>query len=441
MRYLFLVTLAFLSCMTPLHNNPSDFKICQTTGKKLPILDKQGTKLKLKDVIACAVTNNQEIKKAYELWLSAKNRPDVVSTYPDPKLGVSYFAEEIQTKNGPLQAILTLSQRLPWFGKLNTKKTIAQRHADALKQNYLATKLEVISKVKQTYYELWWINRAIELTDLHIKLVRQFEKVVRTMYSAGKVPQQDVLKAQVEISKLQNDLETFADLKTTVIAKLNALLNRPINALIGKPEVPEFKEFKIGLEKLFKIALQNSPELEFYRQLIKKQRQEIKLANLGYYPDFTLGIKYQSIGSKGASSVDRGQDAWGVMLSANLPLGISKRRASVEEAKRKTLSERFAYNDALNTLQFNVKDAYIKVKIAQSQVNLYKQNILPRARQTVKISEQNYIDGTGSFLDLIDSQRLLLNFQLACERAKVDFYQNLARLEELIGKELEEVKP
>jgi outer membrane protein TolC len=66
---------------------------------------------------------------------------------------------------------------------------------------------------------------------------------------------------------------------------------------------------------------------------------------------------------------------------------------------------------------------------------------LPRARQTVKISEQNYIDGTGSFLDLIDSQRLLLNFQLACERAKVDFYQNLARLEELIGKELEEVKP
>jgi outer membrane protein TolC len=441
MKYLALLLIVIFACAVHNINNPCSFKIRQEVYRKLPQPDKRRAKLRLKDAVACALANNQRIAKVYEMWLSAKNKPVVVSAYPDPVFGISYPVENIQTKNGPLRLTSTLSQRFPWFGELETRKSVAQTQADALGQRYRDVQLDVISKVKQVYFELCWVNRAIEITKSNIKLLRQFEKVAQTMLQAGSVSQQDVLKVQVEVLKLQNDLETFADLKTAVIAKLNALLNQPVNTYPGEPEFPEFKEFKMGLEELYKIAVESSPRLRFHRLLIKKEQEGVKLASLDYYPDFTLGIQYHSIGSGGSMSEDRGQDAWGIMLSINLPLWYGKLNASVKEARRKMFSERFAYRDVLNNLFSDIKDAYTKVRIAQSQVQLYRESILPRARQTVKVCEQDYISGKGRFIDLIDSQRMLLNFQLAYERAITDFYQSLAKLEELVGKKILEDRP
>jgi len=267
-------------------------------------------------------------------------------------------------------------------------------------------------------------------------LMKQFEKVALAMYATGKVSQQDVLKAQVEILNLQNDLDTLIEMKSTVEARLNTLLGRPLNAPLGEPEKFVFKRFTADLESLYKLARESSPGLKLHQQLIMRAEQASKLARLDYYPDFTLGVQYQDIGLGAPMAPHEGQNAWSVMVSMSLPIWWSKTKAGVNEAEMKASSERFSYTDTENMLLMNVKDTYFRLKTAERQVALYRDSIIPRAEQALRVSEEGYRAGQVDFLNLIDSQRILLHFQLAYERALTDFYQNLAKLEEAVGGKL-----
>ena len=408
----------------------------QQTETQLPDLGQPGSPLLMEKVVAFALANNPQIAAAEERWRAALNRPAVVSALPNPAFGVSYFAEEMETRNGPLRGGITLSQKLPWFGKLDTKSRIAESEANVFKERHESTRLEIIAKVKQVYFELYWITRAIAITKSNIDLMKQFEKVAQAMYVAGEVSQQDVLKAQVEISNLQNELDTFVEMKTTAAARLNALLGRPIEAPLGEPERFEFRRFTTELENLYNLARELSPRLRLHQQLIKRAEQQSKLARLDYYPDFTLGVQYQNIAFGAPMAPHEGQDAWAVMVSMSLPIWWGKTKAGVNEAEMKASSERFAYTDTENMVLMNVKDTYFRLKTAERQVALYRDSIIPRAEQALRVSEKGYRAGQVDFLNLIDSQRMLLHFQFAHERALTDFQQNLAKLEEIVGGKL-----
>ena len=412
----------------------------QNKKSQLPELGKAGSPLLLEETIAFALAKNPQIAAARSRWEAALSRPKVVSSLPDPAVGVTYFGEQIETRNGPIRGGITLSQRFPWLGKLKTKSKIAQSKAGVFEERYESTRLVVTSRVKQTYFELYWITKAIVITRSNVGLLKQLEKVAQIKYATGKVPQQDVLKAQVEISKLQNDLDTFVEMKTTVEAKLNALLGRRPGAPLGDPEGIEFERLTLDLDSLYKLAKASSPKLSLHRQLIEKAEGELKLAKLDYFPDFAMGVQYQQIDLGAPMAPQEGLDAWSVMFSMSLPIWWGKKRAGVSEAETKTLSERFAYSDRENMLLFEVKDSYFRINTAQRQIILYKESLIPRAGQSLRVSEESYKADKTDFLNLIDSQRMLLHFQLAYERALADFQQNLAGLEEIVGAKLPESK-
>ncbi|NIM04557.1 MAG: TolC family protein, partial [Armatimonadetes bacterium] len=235
-----------------------------------------------------------------------------------------------------------LSQKLPWLGKLRASSKIAQSEADVFKERFESTRLEVISKVKQAYFELYWITKAIAITRSNVDLMKQLEKVALVKYATGRVPQQDLLKAQVEISKLQNDLDTFTEMRTTAESKLNALLGRPPAAPLGAPEEIEFERLTLDLDSLYRMARESSPDLRLHQRRIEKAEREVGLAKLDYYPDFTLGVQYQDIGSGAPMAPNEGRDAWSAKFSINLPLWWGKRQAGVNEAKTRAVSEQFA---------------------------------------------------------------------------------------------------
>ncbi|MFB0519393.1 MAG: TolC family protein, partial [Acidobacteriota bacterium] len=189
-------------------------------------------------------------------------------------------------------------------------------------------------------------------------------------------------------------------------------------------------------ESLYKLARELSPGLRSHQQLINKAEQASKLARLDYYPDFTLGVQYQDVGLGAPMAPQEGQNTWAVMVSMSLPIWWSKTKAGVNEAEMKESSERFAYTDTENMTLMNVKDTYFRLKTAERQVALYRDSILPRTEQALRVSEEGYRADQVDFLNLIDSQRMLLHFQLAYERALTDLQQNLARLEEIVGGKL-----
>lgn len=409
----------------------------QKEEREVSELGKPGSSLPIDAVIVYALAENPGLQAAQARWLAAKNIPARVSAYPDPQLGLIYYMEEIETKNGPMRGGVILSQRVPWFGKLGLKGKIAEKAAEMVREAYNATRLEVIAEVKVTYYELYWINKAIEITKEHRELLTQFEKVAQTKYATGKVTQQDVLKAQIELSELLDNLITLDELKETTVAWLNTLLDRAPRAPLGDPEDFEITQLKYSLESLYQLALKLRPELSAQRYAIQKSEDAYSLARLQYYPDFVPGLQYTSVDTDGGIGSDAGKDVISGMIGITLPIWRGKLKAGVQEATATLSASKDAYRNLKNLTLWGVKDLHFKIDTSKRLENLYRTSIIPQAEQSLKVSETGYRAGKVDFLDLLDSERSLLNFQLAYYRAMVDYQQRLAGLEKIVGRKLE----
>ncbi len=398
---------------------------------------KDGGLVTLDDVVSTALMNNPGIMAAKKRWEASLSKPTVVSSLPDPVLKVTYFIEEIETRNGPLEGGVSISQRLPWIGKLSLKKKVAELEAAMVSEDYVSNRLKVIYEVKKAFFEFYWIDRAITITRTNINILKQLEGLIRVKYITGEVAQQDLLKVQIELLRLQNDLNTFIDMKSTIKVKLNTLLGRPSRASLGKPEEIKFKVFNMSLDELYNSAKESSPIIRFRERVIERWKAKKRLAKLDYLPDVTLGVQYQKISKSDSPMAPRnGQDAWSVTFAINLPIWLQKRKGAVVLAEKEVLSGLSSFQDEENKLFYKIKESYFKVKTAQREIILYKESLIPRAEQSLQIAKEDYRAGRSGFLDLIDSQRILLRFQLSYERALTEFRKNIAKLEEVVGEEL-----
>ncbi len=206
----------------------------------------------LEDSVNEALKNNPEIKVAGGRWEAAKEKIPQARSLPDPKFGYTYFGESIETRDGPQESAYNLSQKFPSFGKLSLRGEVANKQAKVAEEQYRATEREIIARVKKAYYELYWVHKAIEITEEIKELLEKFEKIAETRYSTGKGYQQSVLRAQLEVSRLDDKLLTLKQMKTTVVAMLNTLMNRSPEAPLGRPEDFETSRMPHKLDELYR---------------------------------------------------------------------------------------------------------------------------------------------------------------------------------------------
>jgi len=261
----------------------------------------------LDSLIVEALRNNPEIQAAYHNWKAAEHKIKQVTALPDPMLGYGYFGENIETRVGPQEQRLGLSQKIPFPGKLRGKGQVQSKHADLLKEKYEGTKREVKKSVKLVYYDLFWVDRAIQVINQEKTILENLETVARRKYESNLAPLQDVLKTQVEISKLIYRLYLLSQNRKSLTAKMNALLNRSGDAEQAETQQVEPTELKYGLDELREMAQSSRQELLAAAIEIEKSKYERSLAKLDYYPDFTFGLDYIQIGSGRAGCLD-GED-------------------------------------------------------------------------------------------------------------------------------------
>jgi outer membrane protein, heavy metal efflux system len=250
-----------------------------------------------------------------------------------------------------------------------------------------------------------------------------------------------VLRAQVELSKIVNELITLEQLKETAIARVNTLLNRHPEMPLGTPEEVNITELTVSLEDLYQKAKKISPELSILKYRIERDKAARELAKKQYFPDFTFGLSYTLINdlpsSVMSSPIGEGRDSYTGTLSINIPI-FQKRKydAGIREADARLKSSEKAYNNMENMTLFGVKDFHFKVQTAERLVKLYRDSIIPQAEQSLKAAEIGYQAGQVDFLNLIDSQRVLLDFNLAYYRSVADFGISISELERVVGIEL-----
>lgn len=383
-----------------------------------------------------AAKNNPQIQAAYNDWQAAKEKIPQARSLPDPMFGYTYFGESIETRDGPQENVYHLSQKFPAFGKLYLRAEAAARQAKVAEEQYYATEREITAQVKKTYYELYWVHETIEITEEIKELLNKFEKIAQIKYTTGKGGLQNVFRAQVEISKLMDKLLVLEQLRTTVVARLNTLMNRSPETPLGRPEDFELSKSPQQIDELYRLGEKNRQEVRAANFAVEKAEVAYKLAKKEYLPDFTTGLKYIDIGPGTAMSPNSGQDAWMTTLTINLPIWGSRLRAGVDEAQANLAASSNRLQDMKNMASFQIKDAYFKLVTARDIIELYRDALIPRAEQSLKSTEAGYETGTTTFLDLLDSERALLAIKIGYYRVIADYEKNLADLERAVGIDL-----
>ncbi|MBN2489852.1 MAG: TolC family protein [Planctomycetes bacterium] len=409
----------------------------RSEARALPVLAETAS---LADCLAYAALRNPGLEAAFYRWQAALMRVPQARSLPEPRLSYAYFIREVETRVGPQRHKLALAQAFPWFDVPERRGDAALAAAEAERRQYETARRKLFFEVQDAYLDCYYLGRAIALTRTNVELVTFLESVARTRYRTDAARHADVVKAQLELATLEDRLRSLSDRLQPARARLNAVLNRPADAPL--PEVAAAPREMIALTEpeLVERLRRHNPELGALAAVAEQEKQTAALAARRYYPDFNLGLELVETGSARTPGVhDSGKDPLIVMLSFSLPLWWNTYRAAEREAELRHLSALKRRADRENRLVAELKHALFAYRDAARRIELYENSLIPKATESLHVTQQAFAAGTSAFLDLIEAERTRLGFELERERALAEQPRRLAEIEMLVGEDLPRV--
>lgn len=397
------------------------------------------TDAQLRGLIDKALARNPQLRETEARWKAAIEKIPQVMALPDPMLTLTQFIESVETRVGPQHNVLTISQQFPWFGTLSLKGKIALQEALTLAERHRAQQRDIIRRMKNTYYDLYFIQNAIAITRDDLELLQRFENIAATRYATGKGIQQSIIKVQTEITKDQDRLLLLEKQRDTLSAMINTLIDLPPEAESYEPADFSIPLPTLDMDELYALAHENRPDLLATRHAIEKSEFGIQLARKSFWPDLRLGFSYINVGDRedrpGRSMPppDNGQDAYNVSLGISLPIWRAKLRAALNEAEHLHTAAQAQYDRLENETDFEIRDQYLRLSTTRDQLEIYSTVLIPQAEQSLNSSEAAYTTGKLGFLDLLDSERTLLSVRTSFYRLKADYMKALSDLERALG--------
>jgi outer membrane protein TolC len=406
--------------------------------------DKKNHPLSLNDLIKTTLQNNPGLQAAKKRWQQTIERLPQVDSYPDPMLKYSYFLENVETKVGPQKQIFGISQKIPFPGKLSLKGDIAAKSAEVAYLAYESAILKLAARVKKNYYELWYIHQALELTRKNMDLMEHLVKITEADLSTDGTTLTDVFKAQQQLAQLQYDLILLQELEETSYTQINALMDQPPETGLGHPENINFKPYEYTIDALYSLSEKYSQRLKTAQEMIEKSDSAISLAKRKYWPDLTAGFSYIEVDDADPVMMnnrltevdDSGKDAYALNFAINIPIQWGRRNAGLREAKFRRGEAKLNKKNIKNELFADIKSLYFRIKNSERLVKLYKDSLIPQAKQSIQTAETWFKEKRGSLSGLLETRAVWLNFNLAHRRALTDYNQRIANMEPLVGKVL-----
>ncbi|MDX2348568.1 MAG: TolC family protein [Nitrospirota bacterium] len=382
--------------------------------------------MKLQTLIEEAFQRNPEIQATKQRWEAVKATIPQVQSLPDPVVGFAYRGPDIM-REGRFQ----VQQQFPFPGKLGLKGEVASKAADQVDKAYRAIQLRVIAQLKVAYFNLHFIYESIDVVNKNLMILKELEKTAEVRYQVGKGIQQDVFRAQVELSREMERLTSLEQEQHTITADLNRILNRPPTMPLGKPEEPILTPLPYSLEELINLVKQQSPLVQIQSHGIEKSQSSLALAQREYYPDFIVSLGVMQSFLSGDQT-----DAFG-MLGIKVPLYYStKQRYGEKEALAKLEGARKQYDSVLQDALFRMKDNFVRVQRAARLVKLIGGAIIPQASLALESSMAGYGVGKVDFLTMLDNVLNLQQDELDLHRQTTDHEIAVAKIEEVIGQPL-----
>jgi outer membrane protein TolC len=391
-------------------------------------------RISLREVTNAVLANNPAIKEAENRWRAAKARVTQASAWDDLKVSgdsrVKRFVEI--PPNAFMDQSATVEQLIPVTGKNLVRARGAAAEALSIFEEVRRAELGVIAKARASYFRLANAYDQLEINDKNLTSLRQIADISRSKYETGVESAANVLVAETDYSKL---LEARRDLERNLSdaqSQLNTLMNRDAFAPLSAPAAANINEANLSLSGLRAITLAQRPEVQMAHAKIDMEKSRLDLAHRAWIPDPALMVKGQRYNdaAQAVSELDAG-------ISFTVPwLNPTKYSAGVREARENVGAAEQAFDREEKEALRLLRDQLEKIETAHHHVELFRDKLVPQARQAFEATRFSYESGKASFLDWITAQRNLRDIEATAREHLADYQVAVAELEAIVGAEL-----
>lgn len=321
-------------------------------------------------------------------------------------------------------------QDVPWFGKLDLKREMAQQDALGAQGRSRGTWAELSSRIKATHAQLYFLQRSEQLVAENLALMAQLEKFALSRYASGLSVQQDAIRAQVEQGAMSSEQIALDMEHHHLHARMNSLLARPVDAPLADatvlPSLPP--QARLDWERLRERAQAANPQLFTEDARLLSAQKNRDLVRKNRYPDFTFGVAPMQTGTR--------VKEWELMFELNIPLQQGSRAAQEREAEAMLAAARERRQAAANQLFTDLTQSLSALEAARRTDELTRTRLLPQAELTFHSALAAYETGRVDFATLLDAQKQIRLVRLNQLKAQLDAQLQLAEIERILGEDL-----
>lgn len=397
----------------------------------------------LSTLVETALANNPELKSSQARWEMFRNRIAQARSLDDPMLMLKIQNGVVKSpfdfsRDGMTQKVIGVSQQIPVWGKRGLKGEVAAHEAESYRWQMEERRRELIRMVKETWYQIYFADRSLEIVDKNVRILDNFVTLTETKYAVGQGAQQDIFKSQVERSKMLDMKISLEQERKSLVAALNALLYRSPETAVGRIPDFEIRPLSLSARDLRETALGKRPMIKSLQAAIDKGEAGRRLARKEFYPDFNVSLEYMqrepAMGSDGA-------DMYGLGVTFNLPVQRERRHAMVAESNSEISMATEELNGLRNSIDSGISDLLARLEKREKLVHLYRSGIIPQAEQSLESATIGYRVNKVDFLSLLDSRMTLFNYERELYESQAEYMIRLAQLEALVGTGLDAASP
>lgn len=388
------------------------------------------------DLIDEAVRNNPELRSFQEKIHVYEQRPSQTGSLDDPMLKLSIANLPVDSfrfdREAMTQKQISLTQKLPFPGKLGLKEDIANTELAAAQEEYNEKKNSLIMQVKVLCNELLFLKKAIDITNENRSLLSELIRTAETKYAVGQGAQQEIVQAQIKLSNIIKQMILLEQRKKTAAARLQTLLNRPLQDRLDISGELTQTPAAFNFDDLQKTAETSNPTLILLKHKIDQARLSLNLTEREYYPDMEFGVSY---GQRDDSDTAERPDFFSASIAFNIPLWYKNkesRKVLEEKANERRAIEQ--YRAMKNDINFQLSRIKAELDMYRQEIEISKTGLIPQSALSFESAMSGYEVDKLDFLTLINDQIQLFNYKIEYYRAVADHENSLAELEKTVGR-------
>jgi cobalt-zinc-cadmium efflux system outer membrane protein len=392
-----------------------------------------GTPSPLRILIDETLQKNPQIATSSSAWLAAQKVPQEVSVLPDTQVSVQQFSVGSPRpfagySNSDFAYIgFGISQDIPYPGKRHLLAVAAQHDSDSMRAQTDSVRANIVGNLKTAYFQLAYIQETLGILQKDQELLKQVQESTEARYRVGQGSQQDVLKAQLQQTKILQEFAQHHQEEGTLEAQIKELLGRPQDSPDIMTEALVARTIPFSAAELLEKARDQNPDLQAQSATLKQREAQIEIAHRNSRPDFNVQYNYQHTASEF-------RDYYMATFSVRLP-NRGRQKAELAQAQEKEEQSRHELDSESQQVLSEVQQQYVKAKTTEEQLKIYSDGLIPQSKATFRAALSAYQSNRQDFASLLSVFLDVLNFDMEYRNQLAEHEAALADLERLTGVE------